>query len=458
MTLIIIIGLLIAIAITVGMVSLLKNSIDKKSLSFYDPTTAYEQMTVEAAIFNLEKIIKAIRRNTGIEGTIEIDASQIVKNYKGRCPFRVHDLLHATAKYLSTILKYKIKIVYRPSYDCKQTAFPIRHIKSGIEETRDLEILALCIYWFIWHYDKDPYKLDQGFSNIPISTNLLLGRFFGYQDKKGYDSDKDHPWEDYTPYYEYNQGKTNELKVNVSRTTSRTIIFGIPEPITENAFPKPPTKTMAYASNVNLKLQGNVFYDALQKILGNLCFSTDRDSTRNLIAPAIDGEHWGENYDTWLFLCSMFLAKQMLSRRFSEETIKKDQLQFLASCRNLYQKLYYLNLDKKMCSLLDVKTLSDFNKVCTYDILFFKLEPHLEAVYREIFLDAERLNPSNDAQITAFVFFNYLLFGSYKTISYFNRSMANTAIYFTLEQINKVKVPEEEYKEDYAKFPDPTLN
>lgn len=82
----------------------------------------------------------------------------------------------------------------------------------------------------------------------------------------------------------------------------------------------------------------------------------------------------------------------------------------------------------------------------------------MENRFQEVFLDLVKRG-ATDENIditTLFAFWNYLLFGSYETISMWNRSMANTAINFLMNALKDYSIKYGEKEGDG--FLDPALN
>jgi hypothetical protein len=411
----------------------LKNSNLRKNLNSFDPnrkkTSASFQSTLNV---NITYITKHIKRLMPYEGAIEISVCSFVTKHKKRDPFLVHDILHSIAKYLSTQTKATFKISYQKDFLIKRMELSGKHIK--LEKEKD-EILALCIHWFIWQYSSDPYKLDQSFKQIPVSTNLIYGKMYGYHDEKEYDC-KIECWESYTPTFEYSNGRTKGIEFDVKRSKTKTVyIYPARNQKIQN-------EEIEICRKINeslileKKLTQNPFYHVVPDLLGKLCFSNDSRIERNLIPPSDARDEWGNNFDAWFFVYSVFITFRILRKNYVDHILNLYKKEFLSDYDKLKISFSDINFDHySFDAVTDHKDLLNVGSI-GYGEFYNKLESYMESKLKDIFSDLKDNSVSHDKiQYTSFLaLWNYLLFGSYNYISNWNRLTANSAINIAIHE------------------------
>lgn len=437
-----------------------KNYRLKAILDLCNPNTKQTQVAVEASFnSNIGYITKQAKRIMPREGFVEISATSFVLQHKKRDPFLVHDVLHSAAKYLSTLTEASIRIVY-------DTNFVIRRkLPSGapisIEREKD-QMLALCIHWFIWQYSSNPYKLDQSFEKMPASTNLLLGRMYGYHDVKEYDCSMD-CWEIYNPTYGYTKGKKRGIEFTVERSKTRNIYVSPIKHPEKNNFEEINLKMSRDFNEVLILGQedtDNLFYQIIPNLMKKICFSNDRNMMRNLIAPCGAKSDWGNNFDAWFFAYSVFLTNRILRKKVGDYKLNKYKEEFLSDCETLKVSFADLNLDRY--SLEALGGISEFVTEASigFGAFYVNLESYMKCKLDEFILESQSISRSNEKiQYTAILMlWNYLLFGSYHFISDWNRTTANNAMNVAIKTIVDCSNGYDSSKKTgYDQF-DPTLN
>jgi hypothetical protein len=440
----------------------LKDSRLKSILDVYDPDTKQTKFPIDSAInANIQYVTKEIKRILPTEGTLEISAASFILKQKNRNPFEVHDILHSSAKYLSTLTNANITIVYDSSFIIK------RKSKTGDELTLEKEkdqMIVLCVHWFIWHYSSNPYALDQGFEKVPASTNLLYGRMYGYQDAKEYDCSLD-CWETYTPFYQYSCGQTQGLEFAVFRSKQRRYRVNLLsyEDDALNNKDNYDLKTKREWNDFLLKGSNdsrNIFHQIIPDLLEKSCFTNYGKIMRNAIAPYNAKDDWGNNFDALYFICVVFSVSRILKHKVERHILLSVRDEFLSECDLMSVSFSDLNLDRFAYDAIGGIDASKNNSLIQYGFLYHKLEKYLEDKLADVYADLKKRYESTEPiEYTAFLsLWNYILFGSYLHISMWNRRCANTAIDLAIVKITKYADNYELlHKKSDGKF-DPTLN
>ena len=437
-----------------------KNNRLKSILSLSDPNSKNTQLSIKEALnANIEYVTKQVKLLMPKEGAIEISASSFILQHKKRDPFLVHDVLHSTAKYLSTLTDATIVIVYNTSFRIRRKT----HAGATVSIRREKDqMIALCVHWFISHYSSNPYALDQSFQKIPATTNLLLGRMYGYCDVKEYDCDVD-CWERYSANYAYTRGKTNGVEFSLHRSKTKSIYVS-PMSYTQNkVVDSINQKTFIDLNQIQISRQRdtkNLFYNIILEPMGKECFSNDLKSMKRLIAPFDAKSDWGNNFDAWFFVYSVFLTTRYLRNKVADHNLNKYKAEFLSDCESFKVCLTDLNLDQYSLDALGGFNNYINNKSIGYGSLYTNLEPYIERRFKNVFSDIQNHEKTGEKIEHASVlsFWNYLLFGSYRYITKWNQVMAAVAINLPIQRIMKYSNSFSYMHESVDGDFDPTLN
>lgn len=461
MSIVIPIVIIFLIGLIIMVIESFKDSRLKSILDVYDPDTKQTKITYESAINgNIAYVTKEIKRMLPEDGSLEMSVTYFILKQKKRNPFEVHDILYSTAKYLSTLTKATIAIVYDNSFMIRRKTSSGQYVT--LDKDKD-QMIALCVHWFIWQYSSNPYELDQGFNRIAASTNLLYGRMYGYQDAKDYHCSVD-CWESYAPYCEYTNGKTNGIEFSVARSQKPRFYINILSHEEEHKDKDDFFLKTKRDFNELLLIQGldseNLFYQIIPDLIKKACFTNYGRIMRNEIAPYNAQSDWGNNFDAWFFVCSVFIASLILQNKVNNSKLISDRDEFLSECDIFGVCISDLNLDRISFDALEgVKAINE-HTIISYGSLYKKLEKYLDAKYMEVYSDLEkRYGPTEKIGYTTILsFWSYLLFGSYFNISMWNRRCANTVIDSALVKITKFA---NNYDSKISKVNDnfdPTLN
>ena len=442
-TVIVLIIVTIAFFFSIGLITTMiknyKNNRLKSILSLCDPNAKHTQLSIKEAFnANTEYVTTQVKRLIPREGVMEISASSFVLQHKKRDPFLVHDVLHSTAKYLSTLTDASIVIVYNTSFRIRRKTH--KGATVTIEKEKD-QMIALCVHWFIWKYSSNPYALDQSFQKISATTNLIFGRMYGYCDVKEYDCSVD-CWERYSANCGYTRGKTNGVEFSLHRSKTKSIHVS-PMSFTENKGAENINqKTFRDLNQILISRQidtKNLFYHIIPDSMEKECFSNDLKSMKRLIAPFGAKSDWGNNFDAWFFVYSVFLTIRFLRNKVADYDLDKYKQEFLSECELLKISLADLNLDQYSFEALGGIINYKDNTSIGYGSLYTNLEPYMERRFKEVFLDIQNdTKPGEKIEYAAILsFWNYLLFGSYRYITKWNQAMATVAINSSLEKIMK---------------------
>jgi hypothetical protein len=436
-----------------------KNRNLKKNLYFFDPNKKKTPNPFQSTInINITYVTKHMKRIMPYEGAIEISACSFVTKHKNRNPFLVHDILHSVAKYLSSQTKLTFKISYQKDSLIKRMGLSGSRIK--LEKEKD-EILALCLHWFIWKYSPDPYKLDQSFKKIPMSTNLLYGKMYGYHDVKEYDSEID-CWERHTPTYEYSKGRTKGIEFNIEKSKTKNVYIH-PKSLLENSVQNKKNEICRRINEsliLENKLTQNPFYHVVPEMLEKLCFSNDRKMERNLIPPSDARDEWGNNFDAWFFVFSVFMTHCSLKNKYSEHILNQHKKDFLSDYDQIKIIMSDINFDHHVYDAFSCHDHFLNEESIGLGNLYEKLESYMEYKYKEISSEVKEssISEHKKAFFTFLAFWNYLLFGSYIHISQWNRLITTKAVKEIIDKIEGFLMEFDLFtKNDNNQF-DPTLN
>lgn len=174
-----------------------------KEFDKYNPANWPTKNPSDGDLLNYTDAVEAYKKSCPSGGTLHIGVASFISSYPGVSPFEIHDLVCTIAQHLSRISRLAVRV----TYDCHQG---VEISKGGGLRgqgmARQNGDIGDIIHWFIFSFRNDPYKIEQSHSKRPGSTNLILGRLYGFHDVKQERASTLGPWQTLNPYWLFDGG------------------------------------------------------------------------------------------------------------------------------------------------------------------------------------------------------------------------------------------------------------